>query len=353
MVYHLFLKIFGAKILHSNHEVGIEGIEFCLGQQSVSNSELQDENPGWDMSKTVERSGVRSRPIASDGTTALDLAYEASLKLFGELQCNPSEIDALIFCTQTPDYILPPNSALLHGRLNMATKVMAFDISHACSGFIYGLGIARSLIISGAAKRVLLITADTYSHLIHPADRSIRPLFGDGAAATILSADGKLLKIKDMNFGTAGQKADRFIVKSGGARNKSSAVKEVGLDRSGRIDSPKHISMDGLGLLGYFNNVVPESVLELLNRNHLTIPLVSAFVFHQASRLALEGIARSLKIPAEQMIIDMEETGNLVSSSIPVLLSRLLKKNTLIKGRPVVLCGFGVGLSWGSALVEC
>lgn len=344
--------LFGVKTLQQNIDIGIEGIEYCLGQNSISNAKLQEENPSWDMSKTLERSGVKSRPIASPGTTALDLAYEAASQLLSKLDYDSSEIDTLIFCTQTPDYILPPNSSLLHDRLNLANDVMAFDISHACSGFIYGLGIARSLIASGTSKKVLLITADTYSRLIHPADRSIRPLFGDGAAATIVASENLVMKIKDMSFGTAGKKADRFVVESGGARNNVPDDENIVPDRSGRIRSSKHISMDGLGLLSYFNNVIPISVLEILKKNHKTTSDISLFVFHQASRLALEGIARSLKIPKEKMIIDMEETGNLVSSSIPVLLSRLLKRGSLTPGAPVVLCGFGVGLSWGSALVE-
>lgn len=335
-----------------NLHIGIEGIEIFLGQTTVSNSQLQEENPSWDMSKTLERSGVKSRPIASPGTTALDLAYEAANKLLNQLKCDSCEIDALIFCTQTPDYVLPPNSSLLHGRLNLNSNVMAFDISHACSGFIYGLGIARSLVASGAAKKVLLITSDTYSRLIHPADRSIRPLFGDGAAATMVSSGNLVMKIKDMSFGTAGKKADRFIVEVGGARNDADISEEVILDRSGRIKSLKHISMDGLGLLSYFNNIIPASVLELLDKNGKAVSDISLFLFHQASRLALEGVARGLKIPNKKMIIDMEETGNLVSSSIPVLISRLLKSSAIPKGQPVILCGFGVGLSWGTALVE-
>ena len=338
--------------MHQIIDIGIEGIEFYLGQIPVSNAQLHEENPSWDMSKTMERSGVKSRPIASPGTTALDLAYEATIHLLSKLKINSNEIDALIFCTQTPDYLLPPNSSLLHGRLDLDSHVMAFDISHACSGFIYGLGIARSLVASGAAKKVLFITADTYSKLIHPADRSIRPLFGDGAAATIVSSENLVMKINDMSFGTAGKKADRFIVESGGARNNASGDENVIPDRSGRIHSSNHISMNGLDLLSYFNNVVPISVLEILKKNNKSISDISLFVFHQASRLALEGIARSLKIPDEKMIIDMEETGNLVSSSIPVLLARLLKGNAFTRGEPVVLCGFGVGLSWGTALVE-
>jgi 3-oxoacyl-[acyl-carrier-protein] synthase-3 len=338
--------------LHQNLNIGIEDIAFCLGQNAVSNAQLQDENPSWDMSKTLERSGVKSRPIADFETTALDLAFEAASKLLLRLPYESNEIDALIFCTQTPDYVLPPNSSLLHNLLNLGTNVMAFDINHACSGFIYGLGIARSLVSSGAAKKVLLVTADTYSRLIHPADRSIRPLFGDGAAATIVSSENLVMKIRDMSFGSAGKKADRFIVKAGGARAKTKVSEEALFDRSGRVYSPDHISMDGMGLLSYFNNVVPLSVMNILEKNGKSFSDVSLFVFHQASRLALEGIARALKIPEEKMIIDMEETGNLVSSSIPILLAKMLERKAFFKGEPVILCGFGVGLSWGTALVE-
>lgn len=339
--------------MNSVHGIGIEAIEYCLGQKKITNAQLQIENPAWDMSKTVERTGVLSRPIAEDGTTALDLGYEASISALNQLKHGVSEVDALIFCTQTPDYKLPPNSSLLHGRLEMADQVMSFDINHACSGFMYGVGIARSLIASDSAKKVLLVTADTYSRLIHPNDRSIRPLFGDGAAATIISQQDPLMQILDMSFGTSGKKADRFIVENGGSRNKIFENEEdIKLDRSGRIHSPNHIVMDGIGLLSFFNNVVPKSVLDLLKKNNKSMSDISMFIFHQASQLALEGIARTLKIPQSKMVIDMADTGNLVSSSIPVLMANLIKKKSFSKGQYVILCGFGVGLSWGTALVQ-
>jgi 3-oxoacyl-[acyl-carrier-protein] synthase III len=333
--------------------VGIRAIDYFLGQKTVDNSQLKFENPSWDMSKTEERTGVLSRPIAIDGTTALDLAYEASALVLKKLQDGANEIDALIFCTQTPDYILPSNSSLLHNRLNLNNNVMAFDITHACSGFIYGVGIARGLIASGNFNTVLLVTADTYSRLIHPNDRSIRPLFGDGAAATIISSDEPLMKILDMSFGTSGKHYDRFIIEKGGCRNGVALNDDdVQVDKGGRIKSPNHIYMDGLGLLSFFNSAIPKSVNELLDKNSKKISDISFFVFHQASQLALEGIARNMKIPENKMIIDMSRTGNLVSSSIPVLLADLLKRKTFSKGQLVVICGFGVGLSWGTALVQ-
>lgn len=339
--------------MNLNQRIGIDGIAFSLGENVVTNADLQAENPSWEMGKILERTGVHSRPVAAPKTTALDLGYQAALAVLKQLQLSVEEVDALIFCTQTPDYVLPPNSTLLHGRLKMPNNVMAFDITHACSGFMYGLGIAKALVASGSANKVLLVTADTYSKLIHPEDRSIRPLFGDGAAATVISAGNPKLIVLDMSFNTAGKQADRFIVKSGGCRQPRSIDGALAtVDQSGRINSPDHIHMDGLGVLSFFNNAVPAAVREILSKNSKTLDDVSLFVFHQASRLALQGIAKSLGIPKEKCVDDMEDTGNLVSSSVPVAMARVMERSGVPKGGLVLLGGFGVGLSWSIALVE-
>lgn len=333
--------------------IGIEEISYCIGSDQLSNAELQLENPHWDMDQILERTGVMSRPIAAPTETSLDLGERASRALLAKLGLEADQIDALIFCTQTPDYILPPNSVFLHGRLGMPHGVMAFDIVHACSGFIYGLGIGRSLIQSRAATRVLLVTADTYTRLLHPQDRSTRPIFGDGAAATIISAVKPALSLIDMTFATAGKQSGRFIVKSGGARHPSHPpATEVVVDKSGRVRSDEHVYMDGLGVLSFFTSVVPAAVKEILRRNQLSIEDISLFVFHQASQMALEGLQRSLEIPAEKMLIDLRETGNLVSASIPVALAHVMVSRRPRPGKLAVLCGFGVGLSWGTALVR-
>lgn len=334
--------------------VGIEAIAYSLGVNRLSNKALESENPQWDMARTLERTGVTSRPISAPSDTSLDLGEKAVIALLDELKLSSDQVDALIFCTQTPDHILPPNSTLLHGRLGMPHSVMAFDISHACSGFIYGLGIGRSLIQSRTATRVLLVTADTYSRLLHPQDRSTRPIFGDGAAATLISAVSPSLNILDMTFCTAGKQADRFIVKSGGARNpRCQPAGAAVVDAVGRVRSDEHIYMDGLGVLSFFTGVVPKAVKELLARNKLSMGNISLFVFHQASQLALDCLQRSLAIPAEKMVVDLNEIGNLVSASIPVALARVMANQGLRPGQLAVLCGFGVGLSWGTALVSC
>lgn len=332
---------------------GINAITCSLGSSRLSNEQLSTENPQWDLARTFERTGVTSRPIAAASETSLDLGEKASLELFKKAGINANEIDAMIFCTQTPDYVLPPNSTLLHGRLGMHQDVMAFDINHACSGFIYGLGIGCSLIQSGTAERVLLITGDTYSRLLHPQDRATRPIFGDGVAATLISNHDPVISILDMTFHTGGKASDRFIVKRGGAREPHSTnPAAVTIDKSGRVRSDEHIYMDGLGVLSFFTSVVPKAVLEVLMRNKLSFTDISLFVFHQASQLALDGLQKSLAIPDDKMVVDLHETGNLVSASIPVALSRVLEGRRVQPGQLVLLCGFGVGLSWATALVR-
>jgi 3-oxoacyl-[acyl-carrier-protein] synthase-3 len=238
--------------------VAIEAIEYALPERIVTNADLERENPGWNMARLLERTGVEERRIAAAGETALDLGYRACLALDAAGVLDPGAIDGLIFCTETPDYPLPPNSSLLHARLNLSPNVMAFDITLACSGFVYALGIARSLIISATCKRVLIVTADTYSRLIHPGDRASRCLFGDGGAAVIV-ASGPGVEIVDIDCKSAGAHYDRFIVRAGAARvPRSAETAAATVDRSGNVRTAEHIVMDGLGVLSFFNTVVPQ-----------------------------------------------------------------------------------------------
>jgi 3-oxoacyl-[acyl-carrier-protein] synthase-3 len=333
-------------------KIGIEGVAYSLGSNQLTNSALNLENPSWEMAAIQERSGVSSRPVAGLSETALDMGERAAKDLLEKLGLLSEEFDALIFCSQTPDYILPPNSSLLHARLGMTHDVMAFDITHACSGFVYGLGIGNSLVQSGTASRILLITADTYTRLIHPEDRSTRPIFGDGAAATVISAIKPAITFLDMAFGTAGKYATRFIIKNGGSRYPKDDYLKTRVDKSGRILSDKHIFMDGLGLLSFFSNQIPKAVNEILFRNRLSIDDISLFVFHQASKLALDGLQRNLRIPKEKMYLGLRDFGNLVSASIPVSLASIISSRKIQPGQLMLLSGFGVGLSWGTILVR-
>jgi len=331
----------------------IEAISVALPGTPLTNDELRATYPGWDFDRLEKRAGVFTRYVAAENETALDFAFRACEQLQAQGRLRADEIDALIFCTQTPDHIMPPNACILHGKLCLHPKVLAFDITLACSGYIYGLQLADSFIRSGAAKRVLLATADTYTRFIHPGDRATRCLFGDGGAVSIVSQSENGRGIRAIRCGTAGKQYDKFMIPAGGMRVPCSAetTRET-VDHSGNVRTAEHIKMDGLGVLSFFNATVPCAVTEMLVRNGLSIVDVDLFVFHQASQLALDSLRVALNIPMQKMVYDLAEVGNLVSASIPVALSRAFDRGQAKPGQLALLCGFGVGLSWGTALVD-
>lgn len=327
--------------------VCISEIAFALPDTVVTNQELKESYPGWDFDRLEERTGVYKRHIAGPHETALDLA---------ETACHKVDIDGvngIIFCTETPDHPIPSNACLLHGRLGLPESVFALDINMGCSGFVYSIEVARSLIKSGSASKILLATGDTYSRFINPGDRSTRVLFGDGAAVSIIKETKEDLGIIDLKLGTSGKNYNRFLVPAGGARQPlSDATAIESKDENGNIRCAEDIAMDGFGVLSFFNSSIPDEVKILLQRNDLDINDVDLFVFHQSSRMGLDSIRRSLKIPKSKMINNMENIGNLVSASVPVALKIALDKGQAKPGNLAVLCGFGVGLSWATALVR-
>jgi 3-oxoacyl-[acyl-carrier-protein] synthase-3 len=333
--------------------VNIDAIAWAFPVRRITNEELRLQHPDWDFGRLTTRTGVTSRHVAAEGETALDLAVQACRQLDSEGKLRGGEIDAVIFCTLTPDYIVPPNACVLHQILGLETSVVAFDMSMACSGFVYGLQVAAGLIAGGAAKRVLLVNADTYTRYIHPGDRATACLFGDGGAATIVSESTDGRGVKDIRCGTAGSHHKKFLIPAGGMRTPRTAetAREV-TDRHGNVRTAELTQMDGMGVLGFFNSTVPASLREILSRNSLTMADIDLFVFHQASKLALDGIQTALQIPAEKMLLDIAETGNLNGASIPVALGRAMQSGRAKRGQKILLCGFGAGLSWGTAVLD-
>lgn len=331
----------------------ITALASSLPDAVLTNDDLSREFPEWDMERMATRTGVVSRHIARPGETAADLGLAAAQRVLAQRGLEPGEVDALIVCSQTHDYVMPGNSALLHGALGLRDDAMAFDLTLACSGFTYGIAVAKGLIAAGTAQRVMFVTGDTYSKLIAPDDRSTRCLFGDGAAAAIIEDASPGLQIGPQSFGTSGRHFDRFIVWSGGCRVGRAPWAPPASRVSGDdLETRTTISMDGMGVLSFFGATVPSAVRALLDREGLGIDDIDHFVMHQASLLALEAIQRALRIPDDRMVIDMADTGNLVSASIPVVLAGLIERGEVQPGGRVLLAGFGVGLSWGLAILD-
>jgi len=331
----------------------IEDIAYALPDTVVTNEDLRRDNPGWDMARLEKRTGVRRRHVAAPGQTALDLGLRACEKLFGVRPEAKAKVDAIIFCTETADYVLPPNACVLHGKLALPESVLAFDVDLGCSGYPYCLGLAKGMLSTRMAANVLLVNADTYSKLIHKNDQSTRTLFGDAAAASWITASDDARGIVDLECCTAGQLYEKFIVPGGGYRRpRSDQATGTELEEADPTKPHDTIHMDGMGILAFVNAKIPGHVKTLLERNGLGIEDVDLFVFHQASQMVLDTLPRLMKIRPEQMHSNLAEVGNTVSAAIPIVLKDAAEAGRLARGDTVLVCGFGLGLSWGSALLK-
>jgi 3-oxoacyl-[acyl-carrier-protein] synthase-3 len=275
-------------------------------------------------------------------------------RLFDEGICAPEEIDFLIFCTQSPDYFTPTTACLMQDRLGLRTSCGAVDINQGCSGYIYGLALAKSLVDAGTARTVLLVTADTYMKFINQRDRSLLTLFGDGAAATLVgSVASESELIGPFVLGTDGRGANQIIVKAGGLRCPATAETAVEKeDGSGNWRSDQNLFMDGGDVFSFALRTVPPTLQQLLDKAGLTLDQIDFLIPHQANKFVLERLRAKLKFPAEKFWIGMENSGNTVSSTIPIALESALKQGRVKAGDRVALVGFGVGYSWGATLIR-
>lgn len=333
--------------------IKIDHIAYFLPEKIVTNNDFQQENPSWEMDRIAEKTGVLQRHISAENETAYNLAVAACNRLFDDTGFDKMLIDGIIFCTQTPDYLMPSNAFLLHKELKLRQNVFAYDYNLACSGYIYGLAMAHGFIATNVAKNVLLVTSETYSKLINPKDRSARVLFGDGAAVTLISKSTPSQGLIDLMLATSGDSYDTFYIPAGGARQPKSS--ETGMemtDSGGNIRTLNDIYMNGFSVWKFIQSVVPRQIKELLSRNNKCIEDIDLFVFHQASKLTLDSLVKALKIDDRKVFLNLELVGNTVSASIPIALKDALDQGVLKPGMTVLISGFGVGLSWGSVLMK-
>jgi len=332
--------------------ITIKHIEYYLPEDLVTNEDLRKLNPEWNMDKAVEKSGVYKRFFARENETAFDLACRACDELFRNSKIKKESINGIIFCTQSPDYIMPSNAFLLHKYLNLNQNVSAFDYNLACSGFIYGLAIANGFIATNLATNILLVNADTYSKFIHPKDRSAKILFGDGASVCLISKDDST-GIIDIMLASSGKDFETFFIPSGGCRiprSDQTVIEEI--DNSGNIRTLENIHMNGFSVWKFIASTVPMQITEILKRNNYSTDDIDMYFFHQASKLTIDSLVKALKISNEKVFTNLSGVGNLVSASIPVALKDAEDAGILHRGDLILLCGFGVGLSWGTIIMK-
>jgi 3-oxoacyl-[acyl-carrier-protein] synthase-3 len=316
----------------------IVAISSYLPKALLTNHDLALRFPSWSPQKIYSKTGILQRHIASSDETAADLAIQAAKNLFADTTHRLDTVDMLLLVTQTPDQSLPSTACRIHHELGLPRHCGAIDLNQGCSGYIYGLAMADGLITAGTAKTVLLLTADTYSKLINPLDRSVATLFGDGATATLIdsSVTASSGSIGPTLFGTDGSGANSLYCNFGGWRNT-----DIG---------DRFLYMDGPAIMSFTLSVVAESLMDYLRVTGNTLDSYQHFVFHQANRFILEKLYSKLGI-LQKGIISMELTGNTVSSTIPLALEKLIKKDHRRPCEKVLLSGYGVGLSWGSTTI--
>ncbi len=335
----------------------VAAIAYFLPELLLKNEELAARFGDWTSEKITEKTGITERHIAKGDECASDLAVRACENLFERNIHLREDIDFLLLCTQSPDYFLPSTSCVVQNRLGLSTTCGALDFNLGCSGFVYGLGLAKGLIETGQAKNVLLVTAETYSKFIHENDRSVRTIFGDGAAATLIQAtpsNGNTLDelIGPFIYGTDGRGAKNLIVPVGGMRQRFSSADETQTDAFGNERTSSNLYMNGGEIFNFTIRAVPEAVRQLLEVMRLNLDDIDLIVFHQANRYMLEHLQKKLKIPKEKFVFAMERVGNTVSSSIPIALSEAAASGRLKDGQRVMVVGFGVGYSWAATVIR-
>lgn len=306
---------------------------------------------GWPSKKIFAKTGIHQRHISAPDETALDLAVMACQKLFDELLVDKESIDYILYCTQSPDFIIPGNAGLLQFRLNLSNSIGAVDINQGCTGYVYALSLSKGLLASGQAKNILIITTDTYTKYIHPLDRANRSIFGDGASATLLSKND-IESLGQFVFGTDGSGAHNICVKTSGLkhpRNTETAIEHQ--DDSGNIRSDDNLYMNGSEVFAFTLEYVPHAVIAILAKHSLTLDDIDHFVFHQANGFMLTHLRDKIGIPEEKFYISMEKTGNTVSSTIPIVLSDLIATKSVKENDRVMLVSFGVGYSWAATIL--
>ncbi len=331
----------------------IEYISCYYPDKIITNEDLQTEFPNLKIKELTRLTGVLSRHISSQNQTSVDMGVEAAQQLFKETGFDINAINFVIFCSAGGDYITPASACIIHNRLGLNSNCGAFDFNQGCTGYIYGLSMADSLISSGNAQNILLITSEAITKTIHQKDSSNRAIFGDAATATIITKGDSDDKQGGFTFGTDGSKHDKIIIKHGRERYPLPECAELDrVDNYGNVLNNANFYMDGSEVFNFSVTKAPELVNDLLKNNNLSFDEIDFFIFHQANQIILETLGKKLKVPEEKLIIEIENTGNTVSSTIPIVLQKSLKSNKIKAGDTILIAGFGVGFSWGGTVLK-
>ena len=334
----------------------INYISSYLPKNVRTNEDIANRHPEWSVEKISLKVGIEQRHLAGENETAGDMAYLAAEILINEYKINREEIDYVILCTQSPDYMLPSTACILQDRLGLPKKCGAFDFNLGCSGYVYGLGIAKGFILSSQAKRVLLLTAETYNKYISDEDKGNKTIFGDGATATLVTSeliDGALnYEIGNFTYGTDGSGAECLIVRNGASRHPIHDGRDEYDEEGNYVRNDDHIYMDGKAIFNFTAFEIPKLVKENLASNNMAKEDIDLFVFHQANAYMLETVRKRCGIDATKFFIDIKTVGNTVSNSIPIAMVKANEQGVLKETNHILISGFGVGLSMAAVILN-
>lgn len=334
-------------------KVKIDGIAACVPKHNQSNFEGTKYISAEEMQKISKITGVENRRFASKDVCTSDLCFESAEKLIEELGWDKSEIGVLVFISQTADYRVPMTSPILQDRLKLPTDCMCFDSANGCSGYVYGLNIAASLLSTSRSKKALLLVGDTSTKEGSEKDRSTFPLFGDAGTATAISVDDNQQDEMYFHMATDGRGYQAIFIPDGGSRNPITPSSfeyrqyEEGVERNNI-----QVELKGMDVFNFGITKAPLSVKKVLDFAGKPIEAVDYFVFHQANKLMNDLINKKLKISSDKVPMSLAKYGNTSSASIPITIVSELREKVTTEDLNFVFCGFGVGLSWGSTFAR-
>lgn len=328
----------------------INGIEYYLPEKVVTNEDIVSDFPEWSVEKITTKVGVNKRHVVSDNETACDLAIKAAESLFAKGAIEKEKIDYILFCTQSADYKLPTSACIIQHRLGLKKCIGALDFNLGCSGYVYGLSLAKGLLTAGIAENVLLLTAETYSKYLHPRDKGNRTIFGDAGTATVVSTSG-FAEIGNFSLGTDGSGAENLIVKTTGARCPELA-NDLCFDDNGNPVSSDYLYMNGSEIFTFTLDNVPPLINDTLLKNNLPKEEIGMFVLHQANKYMLDYLRKKSKIEKDKFYYALSDFGNTVSNTIPIALVEAMKDGSIHNSMNVLIAGFGVGYSWGGCCLK-
>lgn len=332
----------------------IAAIEFYLPENILSNNDLEKLFDSWSAERIYKSTGIINRRFANKDECASDMGVQAAKRLIENNQLDPKKIEMLIFCTQTPDYIVPSTACIIQDRLGLSNSCAAFDYTLGCSGYIYGLAIANAFIVSNMVKNVLLITGDTVTKLFNPGDKSVRMVMGDAASATYLDTENGFAEISgDFVLGTDGSGYQDLIVPAGAFRIPKTVETAIEKEcEEGNIRSQEDFYMNGTKVFVFTIKRVPETINILMEKNRITLDNIDWFVLHQANKFIIDYLVKKTGIPKNKVLFCLEEYGNTSASSIPIVLKDAQSKNIFKKDDLILTIGFGIGYSWGANLLR-